>query len=326
MTGNYSPFFVKAKENEVANYQGEVRRNGDRYELWGSMFCINWENEGLEIDPNGHTITESVDGNFMNIKGVLVCDPYTNGRKKIVALSDATVIGLEGNDITLASNKGTADYWGTYSNQATAVRLSAVDGSSLKVYDAKVNEGVLTLTKRSNCDVAKNEGVLVWSNGPTVHATPVNEALTPSANTDLVATPNCLRIIDAEEDHKLYRLTYDNVAAKSDLGFYLGVVYTACNTNINSKDGSQVTASPFKAYLDITTQAATKPATAAPARGFAFPGDDDITGIGEIVINEYDFAGGNANTDGKLYNLNGQQVATPSKGIYVKRNKKIVIK
>lgn len=323
---DYSPFFVKAKENEVANYQGEVRRNGDRYELWGSMFCINWENEGLEIDPNDHTITESVDGNFMNIKGVLVCDPYTNGRKKIVALSDATVIGSEANNITLASNKGTADYWGTYSNQATAVRLSAVDGSSLKVYDAKVNDGVLTLTKRSNCDVAKNEGVLVWSNGPTVHATPVNEALTPSANTDLVATPNCLRIIDAEEDHKLYRLTYDNVAAKSDLGFYLGVVYTACNTDINSKDGSQVTASPFKAYLDITTQAATKPATAAPARGFAFPGDDDITGIGEIVINEYDFAGGNANTDGKLYNLNGQQVATPSKGIYVKRNKKIVIK
>ena len=30
--------------------------------------------------------------------------------------------------------------------------------------------------------------------------------------------------------------------------------------------------------------------------------------------------------DGKLYNLYGQQVATPSKGVYVKRNKKVVIK
>ena len=227
-------------------------------------------------------------------------------------------------DITLAANSGSTDYWGTYSNMGSAAQLSAVDGTSLKVYDAKVSEGVLTLIKRTSCDVALGEGVLVWSNGAKVRATAINDKLTATVNTDLVATPSVAQTKTADDGYKLYRLTYNDVASKTGLGFYLGLVKDAEGTVIS--DGSKLKATPNKAYLKVTTEAATKPSNAAPARGFAFPGDDDTTGIGEIVIEGDAGISGSANADGRIYNLQGQQVTAPVKGLYIKNNKKVVIK
>ena len=198
-------------------------------------------------------------------------------------------------------------------------------GTSLKVYDAKVSGGVLTLTERTGSDVAKGEGVLVWSNGATVRATVINDNLNASANTDLVATPATEQTISAGDGYTLYRLTYNNVSTKEGLGFYLGLVKDA-NGDVTSDDGSQLKATPGKAYLKVTTEAATKPSNAAPARGFAFPGDDETTGIGEIVIEGDAGISGSANTDGRIYNLQGQQVTAPVKGLYIKNNKKVVIK
>ena len=227
-------------------------------------------------------------------------------------------------DITLAANSGSTDYWGTYSNMGSAAQLSAVDGTSLKVYDAKVSGGVLTLTERTSCDVALGEGVLVWSNGAKVRATAITDKLTATVNTDLVATPSVAQTKTADDGYKLYRLTYNDVASKTGLGFYLGLVKDAEGTVIS--DGSKLKATPNKAYLKVTTEAATKPSNAAPARGFAFPGDDETTGIGEIVIEGDAGISGSANANDRIYNLQGQQVTAPVKGLYIKNNKKVVIK
>lgn len=108
------------------------------------------------------------------------------------------------------------------------------------------------------------------------------------------------------------------------LGFYLGLVKNAEGTA--SSDGSQLKATPGKAYLKVTTEAATKPANAALTRGFAFPGDDETTGIGEIVIEGDAGISGSANADDRIYNLQGQQVTAPVKGLYIKNNKKVIIK
>ena len=228
-------------------------------------------------------------------------------------------------DITLAANSGSTDYWGTYSNMGSAARLSAVEGTSLKVYDAKVSGGVLTLIERTSCDVALGEGVLVWSNGAKVRATAITNKLTATVNTDLVATPSVAQTKTADDGYKLYRLTYNDVASKTGLGFYLGLVKDA-NSNVTSSDGSQLKATPGKAYLKVSTEAATKPSNAAPARGFVFPGDDETTGIGEIVIEGDAGISGSANADGRIYNLQGQQVTAPVKGLYIKNNKKVIIK
>ena len=109
------------------------------------------------------------------------------------------------------------------------------------------------------------------------------------------------------------------------LGFYLGLVKDA-NGTVISDDGKKLKATPGKAYLKVSTGAATNTANAAPARGFVFPGDDETTGIGEIVIEGDAGISGSANADGRIYNLQGQQVTAPVKGLYIKNNKKVIIK
>ena len=225
--------------------------------------------------------------------------------------------------------KGDNDtYWATFSNLNSDVTLSVPSARNLNVYNATVSSGTMTLTKRTDNQVAKGEGVLLKTDGEYVNAK-ANETnnLTKADYTDnnLMATPATEETITADEGYTLYRLTYNNVSTMEGLGFYLGLVKDAEGTVI-SKDGSQLKATPGKAYLNVSTEAATKPANAAPTRGFAFPGNDETTGIGEIVIEGDAGISGTANADGRIYNLQGQQVTAPVKGLYIKNNKKVIIK
>ena len=225
--------------------------------------------------------------------------------------------------------KGDNDtYWATFSNLNSDVTLSVPSNRTLKVYNATVSEGTLTLSKRTDNQVAKGEGVLLKTDGEYVNAKAnATDGLTKAdyANNNLVATPATEQTITAEAGYTLYRLTYNKVSTMEGLGFYLGLVKDAEGTII-SQDGSQLKATPDKAYLNVSTEAATKPANAAPTRGFAFPGDDETTGIGEIVIEGDAGISGTANADGRIYNLQGQQVTAPVKGLYIKNNKKVIIK
>ena len=181
---------------------------------------------------------------------------------------------------------------------------------------------------RTDSQVAKEEGVLLKTDGEYVNAkaNATNELKGETyANNNLVATPAKEQTINAETGYTLYRLTYNNVSTMEGLGFYLGLVKDE-NGNVISSDGSQLKATPGKAYLKVSTEAATKPSNAAPARGFVFPGDDETTGIGEIVIEGDAGISGSANADDRIYNLQGQQVTAPVKGLYIKNNKKVVIK
>ena len=111
-----------------------------------------------------------------------------------------------------------------------------------------------------------------------------------------------------------------------DLGFYLSLVKKDNGEIDGTSLGRKLKATPGKAYFNVSIEAATKPANAAPARGFVFPGDDETTGIGEIVIEGDAGISGSANADGRIYNLQGQQVTAPVKGLYIKNNKKVIIK
>ena len=95
---------------------------------------------------------------------------------------------------------------------------------------------------------------------------------------------------------------------------------------VKHTDGTYLNASPYKAYLKVSDTAATEPSSSAPVRGFAFPDDDETTGIGEIVVEGDAGISGSVNADGSIYNLQGQQVSAPTKGLYIKNNKKVIIK
>ena len=217
---------------------------------------------------------------------------------------------------------GKYPYWATFSNQS-----SDSDLGELNVYTAKVSKGNLTLRLCPDQLIAKGEGVLVKGSSEYLNALMLNTVSeTAEANNDLVATPAEPTIINAEETgHVLYRLTYNNVVTEKGLGFYLGVVKDA-EGNVISNNGSQLKATPNKAYLNVTTEAATKPVSAALTRGFVFSGDDKTTAIDEIVIEGDAGISGSVNADGSIYNLQGQQVSAPTKGLYIKNNKKVIIK
>ncbi|MDD6816995.1 MAG: GLUG motif-containing protein [Prevotellaceae bacterium] len=239
-------------------------------------------------------------------------------------LSDYKVIKAAKGDKD-ANNNDT--YWATFSNRNSDATLLVPLARNLTVYNATVSSGTMTLKKRTDNQVAKGEGVLLKTDGEYVNAKAnATDGLTAVdyAYNNLVATPATEETINAETGYKLYRLTYNNSTAKTGLGFYLGVVKDENGTVINN--GSQLKATPNKAYLNVSTDAATTPTAAAPAQGFVFPGDDETTGIGEIVIEGDAGTSGSANADGRIYNLQGQQVTAPVKGLYIKNNKKVVIK
>lgn len=210
---------------------------------------------------------------------------------------------------------GNDTYWATFSNPTNDVTLSVPSDRTLKVYNATVSGGKMTLIERSDYQVAKEEGVLLKTDGEYVNAkaNETNELTKVSSDDNhLVATPAEAKTVTAETGCKLYRLTYNKATAKERLGFYL------------SNDGTSLKATPGKAYLQISENEAKDPSSAALARSFVFGGGNETTGIEGITIMGTDVQRHGA-IEG-IFDLQGRKIVNPTKGIYIKNNKKVVIK
>ena len=211
---------------------------------------------------------------------------------------------------------GNNTYWATFSNQTNDVTLSVPSDRTLNVYNATVSGGKMTLTQRSDYQVAKEEGVLLKTNGEYVNAkaNETNELTTASSDENhLVATPAVAKTVTADAGCKLYRLTYNKAEKKEGLGFYLGV-----------DDGKSLKATPGKAYLKVSENEAKDPSSAALARSFVFGGGNETTGIEGITIMGTDVQ--RHGTIEGIFDLQGRKIVNPTKGIYIKNNKKVVIK
>lgn len=213
---------------------------------------------------------------------------------------------------------GNDTYWATFSNPTNDVTLSVPSDRSLNVYNATVSGGKLTLTQRDK-QVAKEEGVLLKTDGAYVNAKAngTNElAKASSYENHLVATPAETQTVTAAAGCKLYRLTYNNATAKERLGFYL--------SGSNSSNGTSLKATPGKAYLQVYEDDAKDPSSAALARSFVFGGGNETTGIEGITIMGTDVQ--RHGTIEGIFDLQGRKISNPTKGIYIKNNKKVVIK
>lgn len=209
---------------------------------------------------------------------------------------------------------GNDTYWATFSNPTNDVTLSVPSDRTLKVYNATVSGGKMTLTER-NSQVAKEEGVLLKTDGEYVNAkaNETNELTKVSSDDNhLVATPAEAKTVTAETGCKLYRLTYNKATAKERLGFYL------------SNDGISLKATPGKAYLQVSENEAKDPSSAALARSFVFGGGNETTGIDGITIMGTDVQ--RHGTIEGIFDLQGRKISNPTKGIYIKNNKKVIIK
>ena len=209
---------------------------------------------------------------------------------------------------------GNDTYWATFSNLTNDVTLSVPSDRTLKVYNATVSGGKMTLTER-NSQVAKDEGVLLKTDGEYVNAkaNETNDLTKVSSDVNhLVATPAEAKTVTAETGCKLYRLTYNNATTKERLGFYL------------SSDGTSLKATPGKAYLKVSENEAKDPSSASLARSFVFGGGNETTGIEGITIMGTDVQ--RHGTIEGIFDLQGRKISNPTKGIYIKNNKKVVIK
>ena len=210
---------------------------------------------------------------------------------------------------------GNDTYWATFSNPTNDVTLSVPSDRTLNVYNATVSGGKMTLTQRNDNQVAKEEGVLLKTDGEYVNAkaNETNELAKASSDENhLVATPAEAKTVTAETGCKLYRLTYNNATTKERLGFYL------------SNDGISLKATPGKAYLQVSENEAKDPSSAALARSFVFGGGSETTGIEGITIMGTDVQ--RHGTIEGIFDLQGRKIVNPTKGIYIKNNKKVIIK
>ena len=213
-------------------------------------------------------------------------------------------------------------YWATFSNLTNDVTLSVPSDRTLNVYNATVSGGKMTLTQRYDNQVAKEEGVLLKTDGEYVNAkaNEKNELTKVSSDVNhLVATPAEATTVTADAGYKLYRLTYNKAATKEGLGFYLSV-----DKDNNSSDGTSLKATPGKAYLQVSENEAKDPSSAALARSFVFGGGNETTGIDGITIMGTDVQ--RHGTIEGIFDLQGRKISNPTKGIYIKNNKKVVIK
>lgn len=215
-------------------------------------------------------------------------------------------------------------YWATYSNRAADTELGVETGRELTLYNVTVENGQMTLAPRTGdyaYKVAKGEAVLVKTDGASVKVDDIGtgNGLTIQRANDLKATPAEAQSIQAGEDNVFYRLTYDNKENKTNLGFYKAVA-TVGGTKYT--DGSWINATPNKGYLDITKTAATQSLGVSPVKGFVIDGDDNTTAIDDIFDTDIDKDEDNS----PLYNLQGQQVKNVGKGVFIKKNKKVIIK
>ena len=228
--------------------------------------------------------------------------------------------------VSHATNLGTySTYWATYSNQNADTELGVKTGQELTLYNVTINNGEMTMTPRSGeyaYKVAKGEAVLIKTNGDDVKVEEIgtSNGLTIQGGNDLVATPAEAESIQAASSNIFYRLTYGNIDSKTNLGFHKAVA-TVGGTKYT--DGSWINATPNKGYLNITKSAATSSHSNAAVRGFIFDDDDTTTAIDDISVSDGDR--GDDNADMPLYNLQGQQVKNAGKGIFVRKNKKIII-
>ena len=198
-------------------------------------------------------------------------------------------------NINSACTDGEGNYYGTYSNSCAFVVPAGLNVSAVGV-----DEGKLVVTNYATGDVVKaNTGVMVSA------TTAGDKTVTLSSETGTEKAGNLLKPsgdtgISAanmdEADTKFYRLT---MHGGTEIGFWWGAA-----------SGAAFDLTANKAYLAV-------PNGSMAREGFWF-NDEDVTAIDAVKVQTV--------AKGDYYNLAGQRVAQPTKGLYIVNGKKVIVK
>ncbi len=174
--------------------------------------------------------------------------------------------------------------------------LDFTNATKIAAYKASVSGNEVTLTKVTT--VAKEEGVLLRSieGGAVTENIAVAATATKNEGNAFVGTLTDITVNETDGNNTNYVLSKENGV----MGFY--------KAKTEADGGTKVAAG--KAYLPV--------ATADAAKGIKVVFDGETTGISTVK--------GDNVKDNTIYNLNGQRVAAPAKGLYIMNGKKFIVK
>lgn len=212
-----------------------------------------------------------------------------------IAFTDAMVAAAKSNGLYL--NYGTYTYTSVdivytpsvtigSAGYATLGYAAALDLTGIEAYTAAVSGDKVVLTSVKGKKIPANTGIILEGSGD------VTIPLTTEDTDDI--TDNDLLVSDGTVAADLSTI-YVLANGTNGVGFYLlnnGYVHAG------------------KAYLKVPAN--------ANARQFIGFGDDTTTSISQIEK-------GKQNTEDAVFNLSGQRVVSPTKGLYVVNGKKVVI-
>ena len=261
------------------------------------QMCVDYEDGTSEWPPIGSrsavTFTTKAKVAIKNVGVQFTAADQTAQ----VTVNSATASYTDPTSAAVA-NEGSSDYWGTYSNNLTAVKLS----DDVEVYNVTLSNEAnkLVFTKRTDNKVAKGEGVIVKSPSASFSVEVIDDNLAKAVGNFLKATPTTDQVV-TDGDNKLYKLAFSSENDKTSLGFYWG-----------SEDGKSIKSIPGKAYLSIPSS------KSLSLRSSIVIGDSETTSIIGAKAERVN--------QGDIYNLAGQRVNRLTKGVNILGNKKVLVK
>ena len=165
-------------------------------------------------------------------------------------------------------------------------------GTGLKVYKAKVDNGVAVLTEIENAIVTKNKGIILTGTAGQTYNVPMTTATATTIS-----------------DNELYGVTSETAVAYSADSKYN---YILQDGKFKKATGAKLKAA--KAYLKTTYDV-----TAAGAPELKIVIDGETTGIADVRSKMEDVRG-------DFFDLQGRKVAQPSKGLYIVNGRKVIVK
>lgn len=177
-------------------------------------------------------------------------------------------------------------YWATYYNSAANMKADA----NTIVYKAAISESSLTLTEIADKVINAGEAVILKSTGASIAMTTSAAASASDYSGNALEGVDVATAVDA--NYKYYVLSNEN----STLGFY---TYTGATLGAN------------KAFVKV--------AVGSPAPAFyAFNFGGETTALSEMRNGKGEMR--------NVYNLNGQRLNQPTKGLYIVNGRKVVVK
>ncbi len=276
--------------------------NGD-LDNW--LYCTN-SNNGVRISDNDNKVFTIDDNYLKNIATSRYMGIYNSQDWRCYTSINSNITGQsfaiykKGISLTLAEAcTYNGKYYGTFSSSVPFTFPADVTVSEIGVDE---NGKLNVVDYEAGAVVPANTGVMIS------RATAGKVTLTPAGTTgtSVLGNDNCLKssgfgISDATTTGlgcKFYRLTMHN---GTQIGFWWG-----------AEDGAAFSIAANKAYLAVPE------ALASLARSFWFD-EGETTSLREV-------RGLKSEVRGEYFNLNGQRVAQPTKGLYIVNGRKVVIK